>query len=107
MVLLFVLIWYKIGIDMNTVQTTQEQIKISVSRELKSLVKSRAQNIGIPVTQYVKNLIINDVKGYPTYQVDEETERRIGQSLKDVEEGRYTILKSDEDIENHFNNLHK
>ena len=107
MLLLFVLIWYKIGIAMNTVQTIQEQIKISVSRELKSLVKSRAQNIGIPVTQYVKNLIINDVKGYPTYQVDEETEIRIGQSLKDVEEGRFTILKSDEDVENHLNNLQK
>lgn len=92
---------------MNTMQTVQEQIKISVSRELKSLVKSRAQNIGVPVTQYVKNLIINDVKGYPAYQVDVETEKRIGQSLKDVEEGRYTILKSDEDVENHFNNLHK
>ena len=92
---------------MDTVQTTQEQIKISVSRELKSLVKSRAQNIGVPVTQYVKNLIINDVKGYPTYQVDEETERRIGQSLEDLKKGRYTILKSDEDVEKHLNNLHK
>lgn len=92
---------------MNTSQVTQEQIKVSVSPELKSLVKSRAQDIGVPVTQYVKNLIINDVKQYPVYQVADEAEKRIGQSLKDIQEGRYTILKSDEDIENHFNNLNK
>ena len=92
---------------MNTTQLTQGQIKISVSPALKSLVQSHAQNIGVPVTQYVKNLIINDVKHYPTYQVDEETEKSIGQSLKDLKEGRYTILKSPEDIENHFNNLSK
>lgn len=77
---------------MNTPQTAQEQIKVSVSPELKSLVKSRAQKIGIPITQYVKNLIINDIKQYPIYQVDEETEKRIGQSLKDLAEGRYTIV---------------
>lgn len=77
---------------MNTPQTTQQQIKVSVSPGLKSLVRSRAQNIGVPITQYVKNLIINDVKQYPVYQVDEETEKRIGQSLKDLKEGRYTIV---------------
>ncbi len=87
-------------------QPVQEQIKVSVSRELKSLVKSRAQNIGVPVTQYVKNLIINDVKT-PSYQVNEDSEKRIGQSLQDLKEGRYTILRSDEDIENHLNNLNK
>lgn len=77
---------------MNTLQTTQEQIKVSVSPALKSLVRSRAQDIGVPVAQYVKNLIINDVKQYPVYQVDEQTEKRIGQSLKDLKEGHYTIV---------------
>lgn len=90
---------------MNTSQTTQEQIKVSVSTELKSLVRSRAQNIGVPITQYVKNLIINDVKHYPVYQVDEETEKRIGQSLKDLAEGRYTVIKSKKELDAHLDSL--
>ena len=92
---------------MNTVQPTQQQIKVSVSRELKSLVQSRAQNIGIPITQYVKNLIVNDVKQSPVFQVSEDLENRIGQGLQNLKEGKYTILKSDKDIEKHFNNLNK
>lgn len=87
---------------MNTPQTPQEQIKVSLSPELKSLVKSRAQRIGVPVTQYVKNLIINDVKQYPIYQVDEETERRIGQSLKDLKEGRYTVIRNKKELDDHL-----
>lgn len=90
---------------MNTSQITQEQIKVSVSSELKSLVKSRAQGVGIPVSQYVKNLIINDVKYYPAYQVDEETEKRIGQSLQDLKEGRYTVINGKEALDAHLDNL--
>lgn len=90
---------------MNTAQTTQEQIKISVSRELNSLLKSRAQNIGVPVTQYVKNLIINDVKEYPTYQVDEKTEKRIGKSLQDIKEGRYTVIRNEKELKAHLDSL--
>jgi len=90
---------------MNTPQVAQEQIKVSVSPELKSLVKSRAQNIGVPITQYVKNLIINDVKESPLFQVSDESEKRIGQSLKDLAEGRYTVIRSDEELEAHLDNL--
>jgi len=90
---------------MTMLQTTQEQIKISVSRELKSLVKSRAQNIGVPVTQYVKNLIINDVKEYPVYQVDAATEKRIGKSLEDIKNGRYTIIKNEKELDAHLDSL--
>lgn len=90
---------------MNTPQVTQEQIKVSVSPKLKSLVKSRAQNIGVPLTQYVKNLIINDVKQYPVYQVSDDAEGRIGQSLKDLAEGRYTVVKSKKELDAHLDSL--
>lgn len=89
---------------MNTSQSTQ-QIKISVSPELKSLVESRAQGIGVPVTQYVKNLIINDVKQSPTFLVSEDSEKRIGQSLKDLAEGRYTVINSKKDLDAHLDSL--
>lgn len=90
---------------MNISQTTQEQIKVSVSSELKSLVKSRAQDIGVPITQYVKNLIINDVKQDSTFQVSDASEQRIGQSLKDLEEGRYTTIKDEKALEAHLDSL--
>lgn len=90
---------------MNISQTTQEQIKVSVSSELKSLVRSRAQNIGVPVTQYVKNLIINDVKQYPSFQVSDDSEKRIGQSFKDLARGRYTVIRGKKELNAHLDNL--
>ncbi len=90
---------------MNTSQTTQEQIKLSVSPELKSLVKLRAQNIGIPITQYVKNLIINDVKQSPSFQVSDATEKSIGQSLKDLKDGRYTVIRNSKELDAHLDSL--
>lgn len=90
---------------MNTVQITQGQIKVSVSKELKSLVKSRADNIGIPVTQYVKNLIINDVKHYPVLQVSKDSEKRIGQSLEDLTKGRYTVTHDQNQLNTHLDSL--
>lgn len=88
---------------MNT--TIQDQIKVSVSPELKSLVKMHAEKIGVPVTQYVKNLIINDVKQYSIYQVSEDSERRIGKSLADLAKGQYTVIKGDEELDTHLDNL--
>ena len=107
MVPLFALIWYNISTNMNTTQITHGQIKISVSPALKSLVQSRAQNIGVPVTQYVKNLIVNDVKQSPVFQVDEETERRIGESLKALKERKYTVIRNEEELEEHLDSLNQ
>lgn len=90
---------------MNTSQIVQEQIKVSVSPELKSLVRFRAQNIGVPITQYVKNLIINDVKQSPPFQVSEASEKRIGQSLKDLAEGRYTVIRDKTELDAHLDSL--
>ncbi len=37
--------------------------------------------------------------------VDEETEKNIGNAIKDIREGRHTVLKTDKEIETHFKNL--
>lgn len=37
--------------------------------------------------------------------VDEETEKQIGQALDEYKKGQYTVLKTDEDIEKHFDSL--
>ncbi len=92
-------------------QTTQDRVQklVTFSPKLYNSAVARANNLGIPFAEYVRHTLIKDVeesnKNLP--MVDAETEKRIGQSLKDLKEGRYTILKSDEDIRNHFNNLNK
>ncbi|MBI4009296.1 hypothetical protein HY357_03615 [Candidatus Roizmanbacteria bacterium] len=80
---------------------------ITFSSELYRLVLDKAKRLGLSFGEYVRVLVVNDVKkeveSIP--MVDEETEKRIGESLKDYREGKYTVLKSDKDIENYFKNL--
>lgn len=92
-------------------QTTQDRVQklVTFSPKLYNSAMARANSLGIPFAEYVRHILIKDVeestKNLP--MVDDETEKRIGQSLKNIKEGRYTILKSDKDIESHFNNLNK
>ncbi len=92
-------------------QTTQDRVQklVTFSSKLYSNALARANSLGIPFAEYVRHILVKDVEESTRYlpMVDTETEKRIGQSLKDLKEGRYTILKSDKDIENHFNNLNK
>lgn len=37
--------------------------------------------------------------------VDEETEKLIGKGLEDYKNGRYTVLRTDKDIEKYFDSL--
>ncbi len=92
-------------------QTTQDRVQklVTFSAKLYNSAVARADSLGIPFAEYVRHTLIKDVeesnKNLP--MVDAETEKRIGLSLKDIKEGRYTVLKSDEDIGKHFNNLDK
>lgn len=52
------------------------------------------------------NLTIPDTEEY-TNIVDEETEKRISQSLKDIEENKYTEVATGDDLKNHLENLEK
>ncbi len=67
-------------------QNTQIQLKISLSQQLNDLLKSKAARLGVPVTQFVKHLIVEEVKEeeYPTFQMSERSEKR----LKDAMEHR-------------------
>lgn len=39
--------------------------------------------------------------------VDEETEKMISKGMEDYKNGRYTVLRSDEDIDKHFERINK
>ena len=74
-------------------QTTQDRVQklVTFSAKLYNNAVARADSLGIPFAEYVRHTLIKDVeesnKNLP--MVDAETEKRIGQSLKDLEEGRY------------------
>jgi hypothetical protein len=70
--------------------TGQVQIRVSVSPQLGDLLKSKAQKLGVPLTQLVKHLLIAEVKDeeYPTFQMSENTEKNIDKAMEDYKNGK-------------------
>lgn len=90
---------------MNT--TARVQKLITFSPQLYQIILAKAKQLGLSFGEYMRHLAIIDIKeeigNLP--MVDEETEKRIGQSLKDLEEGRYTIVKNKKELDTHLNSL--
>lgn len=86
------------------IQSSQIQLKISLSGQLNDLLESKAAQLGVPVTQFVKHLILKEVENeeYPTFKMSERTERRARQALKDYEEGKAVIV---DDVDKFFKEL--
>lgn len=82
--------------------TQQVQLKISLSDQLNDLLRSKAARLGIPVTQFVKHLIIKNVETeeYPTFQASPRLEEITKKALKDRDKAVRV-----KDIEEHFKNL--
>lgn len=66
----------------------QMQIRISVSQQLGDLLKSKADRLGVPITQLVKHLIIDEVKDeeYPIFKASAETERAASEAMEHIDE---------------------
>lgn len=60
-----------------------------------------ANRKGVSFQDYMRHLLLKDIdeKDEPLYMVDEETEKGIGQSLKDYEEGHYVTAHTREDLD--------
>ncbi len=52
------------------------QLKINLTEELQDLLVSKASKFGVPLTQYVKHVLMKDVEKeeQPTFKASEETE---------------------------------
>ncbi len=63
------------------------QLKINLPTELQSLLQAKAGKFGVPLTQYVKHIIMKDVEDeeYPVFKASEETENAAKQALKDLD----------------------
>lgn len=67
---------------MNT-PTPQVQLKISLSEQLNNLLSSRAARLGVPVTQFVKHLIVKEVaeEEYPTFEMSKRSEQNLKKAI--------------------------
>ncbi len=72
---------------MNT-SNAQIQIKVSLSEQLNNLLERRADNVGVPVTQYVKYLILKEIESaqYPTFRASKQVEDNTAEALKHYDE---------------------
>jgi hypothetical protein len=73
--------------------------------ELIEKVEKKRKKIGIGFPEYIRHLVLNDLEKDTEEYVTRKEENSIGKSLKDYEEGRYTVLESEEDIDKHFNKV--
>lgn len=80
--------------------STAIQIKINVPEELQALLELKASKYGIPVTQYVKHVLIKDVENieYPVFKASEETEKAAREALE--------VLDQAVDAKSFFAKLH-
>lgn len=63
------------------------QLKVNLTPELQELLQSKASKFGVPLTQYVKHVLMKDVEDedYPVYRASEETERAAQQALDELD----------------------
>ncbi len=69
------------------IQSSQIQLKISLSEQLNDRLESKAARLGVPVTQFVKHLILKEVEkeDYPSFQASEQVEKNTQEALKQID----------------------
>lgn len=82
--------------------TSQVQLKISLSEQLSDLLKSKAAKLGVPITQFVKHLIMKEVENevYPTFEASDWLEEKTKKAIKQFNKGVEV-----EDVHQFFKNL--
>lgn len=63
------------------------KLKINLPEELKELLDSKASKFGVPLTQYVKHVLMKDVEDqeYPVFKASEETEKAAKKALEQLD----------------------
>jgi len=69
------------------IQSSQIQLKISLSEQLNDRLESKAARLGVPVTQFVKHLILKEVENeeYPTFAASERVETNTKKALAEYD----------------------
>ena len=78
--------WTKIAHNMSTIQ-----LKITLSEQLHALLQKRAQNIGLTMSSYVKNLIVDDIKDLAFSEQD--ASKQLEESYQDAIKNKNKAIK--------------
>jgi len=70
------------------INTGQIQIRVSISQQLGDLLKSKAERLGVPITQLVKHLIIDEVRNeeYPVFKASAVTEKAAKEAMEHIDQ---------------------
>jgi len=84
--------------------TPQAQIKINLPVRMKDYIESKANKFGMPVSGYIKHLILKDVENmdYPIYQASERTEKAYSKAETEYDSGKLVKVK---DVDTFFEEL--
>lgn len=88
-------------------QRDRIQKLITFSPHLYTLVGKKAEKLGVSFPEYIRILAVSDIKEQVEELplVDEKTERQISKSLQDLKKGRYTEVRTEEELEAHLKSL--
>lgn len=83
-------------------QNPQVQLKVSLSEQSNTLLKARADQLGLPVTQFVKHIIIKEIEEsmYPVFTASKKIQEQAKKSLNEMEKSEEVV-----DIADYFNKL--
>ena len=89
---------------MSQIISKTNQVKITLPNQLHAYLKSKADRLGLTLSAYVKNLIIDDVKDmdFPTFEMSEKREKIALKALKDLRKGRTRKIN---DVDKYLNSL--
>jgi len=89
--------WTKIVHNMSTVQ-----LKVTISNRLQILLKNQAENLGLSMAAYVKNLIIEDIKknDFPSKIASQKIEKSYESAIKNKKSA-----KKIDNLDKFFTNL--
>ena len=67
---------------------TPIQLKINLTEELRELLQLKASKFGVPLTHYVKHVLMNDVEDeeYPVFRASATTEEAAKQAIDEFDE---------------------
>lgn len=81
--------------------------QVSFSSRILMYVDERTEEMGISFPEYIRHLVLNDIKHIrdKTPLVTEEEENAVSASMRDIKEGRFTVHKDQKAIREHFKKL--
>lgn len=87
--------------------TARVQKLITFSPQLYEIIFAKARQLGLSFGEYIRHLAVIDIKDQvtPLEFLDSQTEKRIAKGLKDYKNGRYTEIKTDEELDTYLKSL--